>query len=124
MMATPTAPPATSGIGWSNGMAAQVSLPNMLLLRPWGYVRIWPAGLRARSRWQYLCGDLLEQIGRGRAIGERTCIQALFGERGVAGGVKSWAGGTRSLDPGGKLLRPHRVHVEMHARKAVTTKVA
>ena len=28
----PTTADATSGIGWSNGMAAQVSLPNMLVL--------------------------------------------------------------------------------------------
>ena len=45
-------------------------------------------------------------------------------EHGVARGIKSWAGGARSLDPGGKLLRRHRVHVEMHAWEAVTTKVA
>ena len=32
MIATPTTAAVYSGIGWSNGMAAQVSLPNMLVL--------------------------------------------------------------------------------------------
>src|ERR1700677_834135 len=151
MIATPTKPPATSGIGWSNGMAAQVSLPNMVLLRllgpllwilgpllrlfapllrllgsllrPRGYVQIWPAGLRAGSWWQYLRGDLLEQLGGGRTVGERTYVHALRGQRGVARGIKSWAGGARGLDPGGELFRRHRMGVEMHGWEAVTAKV-
>ena len=58
MITTPTKAAAISGIGWSNGMAAQLSLPNMLMLRPWGYARVGPARLRAGSGRQLLRDDL------------------------------------------------------------------
>ena len=72
MITTPTTAAANSGIGWSNGMAAQLSLPNMLVLRPRGYARVGPARLRAGPRRQFLRDDLLEQLGIGRAEGERA----------------------------------------------------
>src|ERR1700737_4014852 len=100
MITTPTKAAASSGIGWLNGMAAQLSLPNMLVLRPRGHARVGAPGLRAGSRRQLLCDDLLEQRGVGCTEGERICVQALPGQRGVARGIESWTGVARSLDPG------------------------
>src|SRR6202161_2286030 len=109
-MISPTIAPANSGTGWSNGMAAQVSLPNMLLFRPRGNARIGPASLRARPRRQYLCGNLLEQFRRNRAIGERCYVHALPGEDGIARAIKGrTGGGTRGVDPCGELLWRHGV---------------
>src|SRR5271163_4225093 len=110
MMSSPTIAPANSGIGWSNGTAAQVSLPNMSMLRPRGYARIGPPGLRARSRWQHLHGDLLEQFRRGRAIRERCDVHALLREISVARAIERRAGGAGGIDPGSELLRRHGAH--------------
>src|SRR5580658_7624875 len=124
MIARMTTAPVTSGIGWSSGMAAQVSLPSMLGLRSRGYVGVWPAGLRARPRRQHLCGDLLEQVGSGRTVGERSHIQALPGQVGIARGIEGWAAGARGLDPGSELVGRHCVYVEKHARETVAAEVA
>src|SRR5712671_6868632 len=124
MIAAPTKAAAISGIGWSNGMAAQVSLPSMLVLRPRGYARVGSPGLWARSRRQFLCDDLLEQLGIGCTEGERTCVHARPGQGRVAPGIEGWTGVARALDPGGELLRRHRVHVEMHVRETIAAIVA
>src|ERR1700730_14793056 len=100
MITTPTRAAANSGIGWSNGMAAQLSLPNMLMLRPRRYARLWPPGLRARSRRQLLHDDLLEQIGLGRTESERSCVHAVLGQGSVASGIEGGAGVARGVNPG------------------------
>src|SRR5689334_19315080 len=102
MISTTTRAPAASGIGWSNGMAAQLSLPNMLMLRPRGYARVGSPGLRARPGRQFLRDDLLEQFGIGRAEGERRRVHALPGQGSVALGIEGWARLARGVDPVGK----------------------
>src|SRR5579871_786778 len=79
----PTKAPATSGIGWSSGMAARVSLPNMLLPRPLGCTRTDFID-RPRPRRQRQSDDLLEQIGLDVFVREGRHAQCLFGKVGVA----------------------------------------
>src|ERR1700734_1205379 len=124
MITRPTTDAATSGIGWSNGMASQVSLPSMLVLRPrrYGYVRA--PGLWSRSRRQFLGRDLLEQPGLDVTIGERGHVDALLGEPGVARGIEWLAGRARGVDPAGKLIGRNRAHLEMHVREPVAAVVA
>src|ERR1700674_5213619 len=112
-------------------MAAQVSLPNILVLlrRTDARVdepdtRVEQVGLWAGPRRQLLCGDLLEQPGINGAEGEWTPFDALPGEGGVACGVEGRAGVTDSLNPGGELVRRRRLHVEMHVREAIAAEVA
>src|SRR5882757_6979995 len=124
MIPTPIKAAVTSGIGWLNGMASQVSLPNMLALRSWRYVQIGPPGLRARSRWQFLRDDLLEKSGIGRTECERRGLHALLGQDSVALGVEGGARVARGFDPGGELVRRQCEHFEMHVRKTIATIVA
>src|ERR1700719_1316836 len=119
MITTPTSAALPSGIGWWNGMAAQLSLPSTLGLRPRRDAR-----LRAGSRRYFLQDDLPEQLGIGGAEGERRRVHALPGQGDVARGIERGPGGARGIDPGGKPLCRHRLHVEMHARKTVAAVVA
>src|SRR5258708_29526268 len=124
MITRPTKAAAISGIGWSNGMAAQLSLPNMLRLRPWGYARIRVAGLWAGPGREFLRDDLLEKLGIGRAESEGICVDALLGKSRIALGIEDRTRIARALDPGGELLRRHRLDVEMHFRETIATVVA
>src|SRR5271167_4701301 len=124
MITRPTTAAAASGIGWLNGMASQLSLPNMLVLRPWRYARIRPPALWAGSGRQLLSDDLVEQRGIRGAEGERTDVHALPGQRGVAFVIEGWAGAACGSNPGVKPLRRYCLHVEMHARETVATEVA
>src|SRR5271166_1626877 len=130
-MASPTTAAVYSGIGSSSGMAAQVKLPNILvLLRRTGArvdepdARVEQIGLRAGSRRQLLCGDLLEQPGIDRSEGEWPPFDALPGEGDVARGVEGRADVAYALDPGGELVRWRRLHAEMHVREAIAAEVA
>src|SRR5271169_866385 len=145
MITTPTKAAATSGIGWSNGMAAQLSLPNILMLHPLGDVvdrdelggsyvmshckqgriaRVGQKGLRARSGRQLLRDDLVEQFRLDRTEGERTYVHALLGQGSVASGIESWGGVARDTNPSGKPFRRHRLHIEMHVRETIATIMA
>src|ERR1700722_18171838 len=124
MITRPTTAAATSGIGWLNGMAAQLNLPNMLALRPWRYAWVRPPPLRAGPRRQLLRDDLVEQPGIRRAECERTDVHALPGERDVVSVIEGWAGAACGNNPGVKPLCRHRLYVEMHSRKAIATEVA
>ncbi len=53
MSTSPTTPDAIIGIGWSKGIAAQLSLPNMSVRRPLGGARVGFVD-RTRSRRQRL----------------------------------------------------------------------
>src|SRR5579872_1426294 len=114
MMTTITRPPAASGIGWSNGMASQVSLPNMLFPRPRRDARIRPTFVRAWSRRKFLRCDLLEQRCLDRAECHRRRENALPGKFGIAVGIERRTAALSGLHPGGELIRWHRVHIEMH----------
>src|SRR5271166_4379562 len=98
MITTPTKDAANSGIGWSNGMAAQLNLPNMLLLPRRIYAwaeqpdaRSAQIGLRTRSRRQLSHDDLLEQLGIGSAEGERTCVHTLPRQGSATFVIERWA---------------------------------
>src|SRR5579862_665358 len=80
---TMTTPPATSGIGWSNGTAPQVSFPSMSFSRPVGH----PPGcaricLRDRPRpgRQLLAQDVREKIVIDPIEREGLINQPLFGQ--------------------------------------------
>src|ERR1700692_2249932 len=145
MITTPTNAAANNGIGWSSGMAAQLSLPNMLVLHALGGVvdrdelggscamshckqgriaQVGQHGLRARSGWQLLGDDLVEQLRLDRTECERTYFHALLSQGSVASGMQSWAGVARDTNPSGKPFRRHRLHVEMHVRETIATVVA
>src|SRR5271166_5230151 len=88
---TMTNAPAAKGIGWSKGMASQVSLPNMLIPRPNAQPRsgrrdeAWVVfGDRAGSGRQRLVEDLLEQPIRNRLVGERLGNDALLRQLDIA----------------------------------------
>src|ERR1700722_18868358 len=78
----PTKAPAHNGIGWSSGMAAKLSLPNMLLPRPLGCTRTDFVD-RPRPWRQCQCNDLLEQIGFHVLVSEGRHAQRLLREFGV-----------------------------------------
>src|SRR2546423_3336770 len=83
-----------------------------------------PAALRAQSRRQFLCDDLLEQFGSDCTECEWACIHALPGELSIARGIERWTRVARTLDPGGELLRRDRMHVEMHVRETIAAIMA
>src|ERR1700722_1468572 len=124
MINRPTTAAAASGIGWSKGMAAQLSLPNMLVLRPWRYAWVRSPALRAGSRRQLLRDDLVEQPGIHRTECGRTYVQALPGQGRVASIIEGRAGAPRGIDPSVEPLRRHCLHVEMHAGETIATEVA
>src|SRR5271165_811865 len=117
-MTKPTNPAATRGMGWSTGMAAQLSLPNMLILRPLGCAR---TGLfdRPRAGRQRLRNDLLEQVGLDIAKGERPHVRALPGEIRIALRGQRRAAVACRIDPGGEAVGRHRLHAEVHVREPV-----
>src|SRR5271165_2512683 len=94
---TMTNAPAAKGIGWSKGMASQVSLPNMLVPPPHAKAS---SGRHDRARvglgdwaWsgrQRLIENLLEQSIGDRLEGERLRNDALFGELDVALRRQRW----------------------------------
>src|SRR5260370_34826662 len=87
------------------------------MLRPRRHARLRPAGLRAGSRRQLLCDDLLEQRGAGCAEGERAGVHALLGEFGIARGIERGTRLPRVLDRGVELLGRDRADLESHTRE-------
>src|SRR5271170_4340607 len=88
---TTTMAPAANGIGWSKGMASQVSLPNMLVPPPYAQQRSGRRdragvglGDRAGTGRQCLVEDLLEQSVGDRAESERRRHHALLGALDIA----------------------------------------
>src|SRR5580658_780485 len=123
---TTTMPPANKGIGWSRGIASQVSLPNMLIPRPDAHprtVRRDRAGVglgdRAGAGRHSLVEDLLEQPVRHGLVGERLRNDALFGELHVALRGQPRSPGARLAEPGVKVLRRLCLDLEMHVGESV-----
>src|SRR5690349_14994788 len=114
-MISPTSAAATSGIGWSNGMASQVSLPSMLVLRP-----LRGTGPRRHDLQQ----DALEEVGIDVAIGERGHRDALLGQLGIALPVQDGTALAGLLDPGGEAVRRDHIDGEMHVGEAGAAIVA
>src|ERR1700722_11295084 len=115
---TMTKAPANSGIGWSKGMAPQVSLPSILF--PHSLQGAW-IGLRDRPRtWrQCLIQDLAKQSVRDGLERERFRHDALFGELDVAFRRELISRGAGLTEPIIKFRRRFRHDLEMHAGKSV-----
>src|SRR5208337_3748693 len=118
---TMTNAPAAKGIGWSKGMASQVSLPNMLVPPPYAQPRSGRRdragvghGDRARSGGQRLIENLLEQPVRDHLERERRRHDALFGELDIAFRRQRRSPGAYLAEPGVKVLRRLRLDLEMH----------
>src|SRR6476469_8304592 len=82
MTITMTIAPANSGIGWSKGIAPQVSLPNILFPHPRGGARIG-LGDRTGTRRQRLTQKLVKQSVCDRLEPERLRHDALRGKLNV-----------------------------------------
>src|ERR1700733_15280140 len=120
-----TAPPATSGMGWLQGTASQVSLPTTLVSSPcWANGRCVAACLRAWARREFLIGDVVEQVGRDRPIGERRHVLARLQQRKVTRCVERQPRLSRCGYPLLKAVGRDRVHDEVHARKTVAAELA
>src|ERR1700722_1596584 len=76
---TMTMAPANNGMGWSKGIAPQVSLPNILFPHPRGSARIG-LGDRAGTRRQRLIQNLVKQSVRHRLERDRLRKDALLGK--------------------------------------------
>src|ERR1700732_5352592 len=124
MITRPTMPDAIIGIGWGGGMGRPGGLPSMSVLRPRGNARIGPAGLRARSRRQFLRDDLLKKSRSCRSEGKRRDVLALLGQGIVSFRVEGWARVARCFDPAFERVRWQCQHVEMHIRETIATIVA
>src|SRR4051812_7216250 len=123
---TPTTPPAARGIGWSQGTASQVSLPNRLpnmlvvLRTREDAVR---AALGPRPGRDLLRDDLLEEPGVDLAVGEGGDLRALPGELGVAPGIEDRAVLAGGVDPGGEVVLRDGPDLEVHVREPVAAHV-
>src|SRR5689334_12200837 len=119
MMSTPA--PAPSGIGWSHGIASQVSFPSISVLRFRFRTNLRRAGFggRARSRRDLLRHDRREQARLDRAVREWTDTLARLRERRVAGAIQRGAGAPCARDPGIEFVPWNGAQHEMHGGKAV-----
>src|ERR1700722_5270240 len=123
---TTTIAPANRGIGWSKGMASQVSFPNMLIPRPNANPRRSRRdrprvglGDRAGTGRQRLVEDLLEQSVGDRAESVRLRYDALLGELDIAFRRKLWSVRTRFAEPVIKVLLRLRLDFKMHVGESV-----
>src|ERR1700751_4904780 len=92
--------PAASGIGWSKGMACQLSFPNISVLPTCQQRHRAGCGiLRGRgslSRRQPLVHDVLEESGLHAPIGVWAYILALLQQLPVSGLIQHGTSGARS----------------------------
>src|SRR3974390_2882837 len=109
-----------SGIGWSRGMADQLSLPNISAPSPGGDFAARSTGNLRSGTWrERLRGDGAEQPRVHAAIGEVRHLAALLRKAGVGRLVERRAGAADAVRPGGELGRRHAVHLELHVREPV-----
>src|SRR5215467_7300231 len=121
-MTRPTTPMAYNGSGWSNGIAAQLSLPSIStssLLR-----RGTPSGAGGAFR-PCRCPpyDAVEQIGRDRAVGGRWDGLARLRQLRVAGLVERRPGAAHLSHPGVEVASQHRLGDEPHLGKSVAAEI-
>src|SRR3984957_8998919 len=114
--------PAAKGIGWSNGIAAQVSLPSISVPRARRDADLWPrVGCRGSGRVGHRQGfeksrhDVAVCRRRDGAAGLRQFREAL--------GVQLAPAGTRGLDPILETLLVERDRVETHVGEPVAAEL-
>src|SRR4051812_29262241 len=100
-------------MGWSSGMADQLSLPSMGALRE----------ARSRTGRKLLCHDHSIQSRLDRPVGMGLVVPALRQERAIAGLVQPRPSPANGLDPSLELIRRDGGHGEMHSGKAVAAEV-
>src|SRR5205823_3729982 len=122
-MVSSTTEPATSGIGWSHGMACQVSLPSISLLRPGMNRRTAASSLRAGSWWEFLRHDGIEEVRIDCLIGIRRYILALPGKRDVTFAIQHGSALPHAGNPLRKGFLRHGAHKEVHAGKSVSAEL-
>src|SRR5271167_3201263 len=113
-----TKAPANNGIGWSKGMAPQLSSPNILVPLPHAGARI---GLSDRpgTRRQRLIQNLVKQSVGDRAESERRRHHALFGKLAIAFRREFISGRARLAQPVVKFRRCLRLDFEMHVGESI-----
>src|SRR5262249_4006237 len=114
-----TTRPVTNAIGWSKGIAAQVSLPSMsascLLDRPApGCVGARLAGAR-----DGLVDNVLEEFVLTRAVGGRRHGLARLRQRGIGCLIEHGPGTAHLRDPSLEVRRRHRLGGEPHVGEPV-----
>src|SRR5271167_2854447 len=112
-MTMPTTPIVYSGRGWSNGIAAQLSLPSISASRLLHRRTPGRAGGPLRTR-HGLLDDTLEELRLHRAIGPRRHGLARFCQFGVGGIVECGPGAARRGDPAIEIAGRHRFDDEPH----------
>src|SRR3954451_9618983 len=118
---TSTTAPAISGIGWSNGIADQSSLPSIMAstVRP----ACFGCELRPRSRRNVLGRDQVEQSGIIEPVGRPALLDALLHQLLVAVLIEDGIALRRGRHPIRKGERRDHVDVEHHVRKPVAGKM-
>src|SRR5690349_9377620 len=111
------------GSGSLNGIAAQVSFPNILTSCLKRRRTPGPADSRLSRARRCLVEDALEQLGLGRAIGCGRHGLARLCKLGVAGLVQDGSGAARLREPGVEIAGRHRLDDEPHIGKAVAAVV-
>src|SRR5215831_20558920 len=115
-----TTRPVTNAIGWSKGIAAQVSLPSMsascLLDRPAPGHRVGPRLAGARDG---LVDNVLEEFVLNRPVGRRRHGFARLRQRGIGPLIEHRPGAAHLRDPSFEVRRRHRFGGEPHVGEAV-----
>src|SRR5215831_8514753 len=109
-----TTRPVTNAIGWSKGIAAQVSLPSMsascLLDRP-APRRV---GARRAGAREGLVDDVLEELVRNRPVGRRRHGLARLRQCGIGRLIERRPGAAHLRDPSLEVRCRHRLGGEPH----------
>ena len=108
-------------IGWSNGIALQLSLPRRFIVLPSATSN--RCGKSDRPADIAGIHDAVEQIGGDGAIGERRDRLARLGQIGISSRVEHRAVAARRRHPLRKLLGRHRIDGKVHVGKAVAAEL-
>src|SRR5262249_51995272 len=122
-MISTTTEPATSGIGWSHGIACHVSLPNISGLRARTNRGPRASDIRARTGRKLLVHNGIEQGRIDGAVGEGTYLAALLAKREVTRSVQCRSGLAHPRNPLGKRVLGYGTQDEVHVGKPVAAEL-
>src|ERR1700761_7664218 len=115
-IATSTTPPATSGMGWSNGIAAQVSLPSIGGPDLCGQ-------FRSRSRRDALGRDAQEKFGVVQTIERLVLGHGLLRQFLVAVEIERRIAMHGLAGPVGEFVLRNDMNVEQHVRETIAAEM-